>query len=83
MKIFVDSADIDEIRPLAETGLIDGVTTNPSLVAKVGRPIREVIADIHARYFGTELNDRSLTPGERPRLGPTGFDDWLTRASAQ
>ncbi len=44
---------------------------------------RQVIADIHARYFGTELNDRSLTPGERPRLGPTGFDDWLTRASAQ
>jgi len=44
---------------------------------------RQVIADIHARYFGTELDDRSLTPGERPRFGPTSFDAWLTRASAQ
>jgi len=44
---------------------------------------RQVIADIHARYYGTELNDRTLTPGERPRLGPTGFDDWLNRTSAR
>jgi uncharacterized protein YbjT (DUF2867 family) len=44
---------------------------------------RQVIADVHARYFGTELDDRSLTPGEHPRFGPTGFDDWLSRASAQ
>jgi uncharacterized protein YbjT (DUF2867 family) len=43
---------------------------------------RQVIADIHARYFGTELDDRSLTPGEHPRFGPTRFDDWLSRASA-
>lgn len=40
---------------------------------------RQVIADIHARYFGTELDDRSLTPGEHPRFGATGFDDWLGR----
>ena len=46
MKFFVDSADITEIRGFMDTGLIDGVTTNPSLVAKVGRPIREVIAEI-------------------------------------
>jgi uncharacterized protein YbjT (DUF2867 family) len=38
---------------------------------------RRVIADIHARYFGTELDDRSLTPGEHSRFGPTAFDDWL------
>ncbi|TWT02609.1 SDR family oxidoreductase [Reyranella sp. CPCC 100927] len=44
---------------------------------------RQVVADIHARYFGTELNDRSLTPGDRPRLGPTSFDDWLNRTSAR
>jgi len=44
---------------------------------------RQVIPDIHARYFGTELNDRSLTPGDHPRLGPTGFDDWLNRATAR
>jgi uncharacterized protein YbjT (DUF2867 family) len=44
---------------------------------------REVIADVHARYFGTELNDRSLTPGDDPRLGSIRFEDWLSRPSAQ
>lgn len=39
---------------------------------------RRVIADVHARYFGAELNDRSLTPSEGPRLGTIRFDDWLT-----
>jgi len=48
MKFFVDTADIGEIRELAETGLLDGVTTNPSLVMKAGRPIRDVIAEICA-----------------------------------
>jgi uncharacterized protein YbjT (DUF2867 family) len=38
---------------------------------------RKVIADVRARYFGTELNDRSLTPGELPRLGSIRFVDWL------
>jgi len=46
MKFFVDTADIKEIRDLAATGLIDGVTTNPSLIAKSGRPIKEVIKEI-------------------------------------
>lgn len=46
MKFFVDTADINEIRSLAETGLLDGVTTNPSLVAKAGRPFREIVAEI-------------------------------------
>lgn len=46
MKFFVDTADTAEIKALAETGLIDGVTTNPSLVAKSGRPFTEVIAEI-------------------------------------
>lgn len=46
MKFFVDTADIGEIRDLAATGLLDGVTTNPSLVAKTGRPMFDVIADI-------------------------------------
>jgi uncharacterized protein YbjT (DUF2867 family) len=44
---------------------------------------RKVIADVHARYFGTELDDRSLTPGDNPRIGRTRFDDWLSRSSAQ
>jgi uncharacterized protein YbjT (DUF2867 family) len=42
---------------------------------------RTVIADIHARYFGAELNDRSLTPGDNPMLGPTHLEDWLNHAS--
>ncbi len=46
MKFFVDTADVDEIRELAATGLLDGVTTNPSLVAKSGRPFLEVIREI-------------------------------------
>jgi transaldolase len=46
MKFFVDTADVAEIRELAETGLLDGVTTNPSLIMKAGRPIAEVIAEI-------------------------------------
>jgi len=46
MKFFVDTADVAEIRELAETGLLDGVTTNPSLIMKAGRPIKEVIAEI-------------------------------------
>jgi transaldolase len=46
MKFFVDSANVDEIRELAATGLIDGVTTNPTFVAKSGRPILELIGEI-------------------------------------
>jgi uncharacterized protein YbjT (DUF2867 family) len=40
---------------------------------------RQVIADVYARYFGAALNDRSLTPGDHPRLGSTRFEDWLSR----
>ncbi|MFN7710585.1 MAG: fructose-6-phosphate aldolase [Holosporales bacterium] len=46
MKFFVDSADTEEIAQLAEYGLVDGVTTNPTLIAKSGRNIAEVIAEI-------------------------------------
>ncbi len=46
MKIFLDTANIDEIRAAGETGVLDGVTTNPSLVAKEGRPFADVIAEI-------------------------------------
>jgi uncharacterized protein YbjT (DUF2867 family) len=41
---------------------------------------RQVLADVHARYFGTELNDRSLTPGDHPRIGAVHFEDWLSQA---
>jgi transaldolase len=46
MKFFVDTADTAEIKALAASGLLDGVTTNPSLIAKSGRKISEVIAEI-------------------------------------
>ena len=46
MKFFIDTANIDEIRDLAVTGLLDGVTTNPSLIAKSGRSLFEVLAEV-------------------------------------
>ena len=56
MKFFVDTADVAEIKELAATGLLDGVTTNPSLVAKAKRDFKEIIAEICAAVPG---------PGER------------------
>jgi transaldolase len=46
MKFFVDTADTDDIRDLAATGLVDGVTTNPSLIAKSGRKFLDVVREI-------------------------------------
>lgn len=46
MKFFVDTADVKEIRALIETGFVDGVTTNPSLIAKSGRSVQEVLKEI-------------------------------------
>ena len=46
MKFFVDSADLDQISELNDIGLVDGVTTNPSIIAKSGRVFKDVIADI-------------------------------------
>ena len=43
MKYFIDTADVAEIREAASWGLIDGVTTNPSLIAKTGRPYHDVL----------------------------------------
>ena len=47
------------------------------------RDPRKVITDTHALYFGAELNDRSLTPGNKARLAPTRFEKWLSRSAAQ
>src|SRR5271166_2945741 len=52
MKFFVDTADVNEIRELAATGLLDGVTTNPSLIAKSGRNFIETIEEICAIVEG-------------------------------
>lgn len=42
---------------------------------------RKVVTDAHARYYGLELDDHSLTPGDNPLIGPTHFDDWLARST--
>jgi transaldolase len=52
MKFFVDTAEVDEIKQLAATGLLDGVTTNPSLIAKSGRDFQLTIAEICALVPG-------------------------------
>lgn len=46
MQLFLDTADVTVLKDLAATGLVDGVTTNPTLIAKSGRPMLEVIAEI-------------------------------------
>lgn len=46
MKIFIDTANVEEIRKAAELGVIDGVTTNPSLIAKEGRDLKDVVEEI-------------------------------------
>ena len=44
---------------------------------------RQVVTDVHAQYFGIDVNDQSLTPGDNPRIGPTRFEDWLSRSVPQ
>lgn len=46
MKLFIDTANVDEIREIAEWGVVDGVTTNPSLIAKEKRDFKEVVTEI-------------------------------------
>jgi transaldolase len=65
MKFFVDTADVAEIAELAATGLLDGVTTNPSLVAKSGRNFFEVIKEICALVDGPVSAEVAATAYER------------------
>jgi uncharacterized protein YbjT (DUF2867 family) len=51
-------------------------------LSAMGDP-RKVITDVHALYFGTQLNDQSLVPVGKARLGPTRFEEWLTRSTTQ
>jgi transaldolase len=72
MKIFLDTANLDELRKGAAWGIVDGVTTNPSLIAKEGNPIEKQIAaicdivdgDISAEVVATEY-DHMVTEGRR------------------
>jgi uncharacterized protein YbjT (DUF2867 family) len=49
-------------------------------VLRAKKDPREVVIDGGARYFGAQINDQSLTPGDKPRIGPTRFEDWLARS---
>jgi transaldolase len=65
MKFFVDTADIREIRELAATGMVDGVTTNPSLIAKAGGNFFETIAEICKVVAGPVSAEVAATDAER------------------
>ena len=64
MKFFVDTADVTEIRELNDLGLLDGVTTNPSLIAKAGRDFKTIIAEICAIVPGPVSAEVAATDAE-------------------
>ena len=64
MKFFVDTAEVNEIRALTETGMVDGVTTNPSLIAKSGRDIIEVTREICGIVDGPVSAEVAATEAE-------------------
>ena len=64
MKFFIDTAEVTEIKAASELGLVDGVTTNPSLIAKSGRDFREVITEIAALVDGPNAPHRALAEEE-------------------
>ena len=78
MKFFIDTADIKEIREAAAMGLVDGVTTNPSLVAKTGKKFRDVLLEIcdivkgpvSAEVVGTKYDDMMKEAREYAALRP-------------
>lgn len=67
MKFFVDTGDIAEIRDLASTGLLDGVTTNPSLIAKAGKPFIPLIEEICSVVAGPVSAEVAATDYETMR----------------
>ena len=76
-------ADLAVAPPL--NGTVEVAGPEPLPIDKLARQFmaakgdsREVIADVHARYFGAAINDRSLTPGEHPRIGKIRFENWLS-----
>jgi len=60
MKFFVDTADVEAIRDLHALGMVDGVTTNPSLIAKSGRDFKEVVAEICALVPGLPVSAETV-----------------------
>jgi len=47
---------------------------------EANRDMRRVVTDPESKYLGTVIDDRSLTPGPNPRIGPTRFENWLSRS---
>jgi uncharacterized protein YbjT (DUF2867 family) len=94
--LFQPIASDDVVAALAELAIgqpINGTVevAGPEAIPldKVGREVlaakddpRRVIADVHARYYGAELNDQSLTPSGKPRLGGIHFAEWLRQSTA-
>ena len=81
-------ADLAVRLPL--NGTVELAGPEPYPLDQLGRALlaahqdgRLVIADIHARYLGMELNDQSLTPSDHPRFAPTRFEEWLSRSVAR
>ena len=66
MKFFIDTADIKEIKDLAATGMVDGVTTNPSLAAKSGKKFLDLVRD---RSVFLEEYARKMIAEEEQHLG--------------
>ena len=65
MKFFIDSADINAIKKFSKIGMVDGVTTNPSIIAKSGRDITEVITDICGIVEGPVSADVTATHAKK------------------
>ena len=79
-------AEVAVAKPL--NGTIDIAGPEPIRMDELARQFltanrdpRTVTTDVHAGYYGTEVNDQSLTPGATPRLGPTRFREWLTAST--
>jgi uncharacterized protein YbjT (DUF2867 family) len=78
-------ADVATSRPLNATIEVAGPERMPlnEMISQLLRSLgdtRRVVSDRYARYFGLELNDQSLTPGDTPRIGRTHYEDWLAKS---
>ncbi|GMK46635.1 fructose-6-phosphate aldolase [Paenibacillus glycanilyticus] len=76
MKFFLDTANVEEIRRIARLGLVDGVTTNPSLIAKEGREFKEVIQEIAGFIHGPISAEVIGTTSEEMLMEAFDIADW-------
>lgn len=77
MKIFIDTANIEEIKAVKDLGIVKGVTTNPSLIAKEGRKLEEVIKEIVSLIDGpisAEVNEGSIDEMEKQAIALSKID---------